>query len=239
MVPAIEIEARHHDLLMIVDHASNHVPDDIDLGIAPALLDEHVAIDIGTAPLAHDIARRTGAGGFLGPVSRLVIDLNRECDAPGLIPEHSDGHDIAGNHALSPEARAARVARFWTPYHDSIAARITSHRPRLIVALHSFTPMLRTTGEPRPWQVGLLYNADDRGARFAIPRLEALGVATGDNLPYSGKLLNATINRHAEANGIPYLNFEVRQDLISDPEGVARWSGILAPIIMDALGALG
>lgn len=239
MFSAREVEGHRHDILMIVDHASNHVPADIDLGIAPALLDEHVAIDIGTEPLARAIGARLGCGGFLGAVSRLVVDLNRESDAASLIPEHSDGHWISGNRALDPAARAQRIARFWTPYHDAIAARIARYRPRLILALHSFTPMLRSSGEARPWQVGLLYNEDDRGARFAIPRLEALGVVTGDNLPYSGKLLNATVNRHAEANGIAYLNFEVRQDLIADEAGVERWADLLSPLVADAAEALG
>ena len=54
---------------------------------------------------------------------------------------------------------------------------------------------------------------------------------TGDNQPYSGKVLNATMNLHAEANGIPYLGIEVRQDLIGDDAGVAQWAARLAPAI--------
>ena len=56
-------------------------------------------------------------------------------------------------------------------------------------------------------------------------------MVAGDNQPYSGKLLNTTMNRHAEANGIPYLGIEVRQDLIDTQAGVERWSAILAPMI--------
>jgi len=57
----------------------------------------------------------------------------------------------------------------------------------------------------RPWHVGVLYNEDDRAARVAIPLLEAEGLMVGDQEPYSGRLLNATMNRHAEAEGRPYL----------------------------------
>ena len=77
----------------------------------------------------------------------------------------------------------------------------------------------------------MLYNADERAARLAIPLLAAAGLNVGDQLPYSGKLLNATMNRHAEANGIPYFGLEVRQDLIGDPAGQARWSALIAPIL--------
>jgi len=59
---------------------------------------------------------------------------------------------------------------------------------------------------------------------------KAEGLNVGDQLPYSGKLLNATMNRHAEADGRPYLGIEVRQDLIASAEGQAEWAERLARI---------
>ncbi len=219
-------------LILIADHASNHVPADIDLDIDPALLNQHMAIDIGVAPLGRLLCERLGMEGFFGDVSRLVLDLNREEDAPGLIPTESDGFAIPGNRLLDAAGRKARLERFWRPYHDRIAARIAADRPKMIVSLHSFTPQLATRpDEQRPWQVGLLYNQDDRGALLAIAALRAAGIVTGDNEPYSGKVLNASVNLHAEANGIPYVNFEVRQDLIGDEAGVAHWADVLVPVI--------
>jgi len=220
-------------LVLIADHASNHVPDDIDLAIDPALLTQHMAIDIGVEPLGRLLCEQLDMEGFFGPVSRLVIDLNREEDAAGLIPLESDGFAIPGNQLLDAAGRLARLERFWRPYHNAIAARIASDRPHMIVSLHSFTPQLVTRPEERrPWQVGMLYNQDDRAAVPGIAALREAGIATGDNEPYSGKVLNATMNLHAEGNAIPYLNFEVRQDLISDDIGVASWAARLAPVIM-------
>ena len=227
-------------MLLIADHASNRVPDDIALGVPAERMREHVAVDIGVDPLARALCAALGCPGLLAGVSRLVIDLNREEDAPGLIPAASDGHPIPGNVALDAAGRAARVARFWRPYHDGIAARIAADRPRLLISLHSFTPRLASApAEQRPWQIGVLYNDDERAARIAIPLLEQAGIVTGDNLPYSGKVLNATMNRHAEANGIAYLGLEVRQDLIGEGAGVAHWCDLLAPIIRATAGALG
>lgn len=224
-------------LLFIVDHASNAVPPDIDLGIDPVLLDEHIAWDIGAAALAALLGERLGAPLILGEVSRLVIDLNREEDAPALIPLVSDGHSIHGNAGLGHEAREARIERFWRPYHRKIAETIEKTGPKLLISLHSFTPRLAAhPDEQRPWQVGVLYNHDERAARIAIPLLESAGVVVGDQLPYSGKALNATMNRHGEAGGIAYLGLEVRQDLIGDAAGVERWAGVLAPVI-EACGA--
>jgi predicted N-formylglutamate amidohydrolase len=217
--------------LLIGDHASNRVPDGIDLRVPEAIMGEHVAIDIGVAPLARALCARIGMAGILGNVSRLVIDLNREADAAGLVPGRSDGHSIPGNADLSDEQRGKRLALLWLPYHAHIEEVIRELKPKLLVSIHSFTPELRSGGPARPWQVGVLYNQDERAARIAIPLLEAAGIVPGDNEPYSGKVLNATMNRHGEGNGIPYLGLEVRQDLIGDEPGVAAWCERLAPII--------
>jgi predicted N-formylglutamate amidohydrolase len=219
-------------LLLIADHASNRVPAGISLGVTEDRMGEHVAIDIGVDPLGRALCAELGCPGVLAAVSRLVIDLNREEDAPGLIPASSDGSVVPGNAGLDEAGRQARIARFWLPYHGRIGAMIEQGRPKLLVSLHSFTPRLASApDEARPWQIGVLYNQDERAARVAIPLLEAAGVVTGDNLPYSGKVLNASMNRHGEANGIAYLGLEVRQDLIGDPAGVAHWCGVLAPVI--------
>lgn len=218
--------------LLIADHASNHVPADVDLGIAPALLQQHIAIDLGVAHLGRALCAALSCPGILGNVSRLVVDLNREEDAQHIIPTASDGHNIPGN-ILSKAAQQARIDRFWRPYHSCIAQQIDAQKPRLLISLHSFTPQLDTRpDEARPWEVGILYNQDDRAARQAIPTLAAAGVIVGDQLPYSGKLLNATMNRHGEAKGIAYLGVEMRQDLISDADGVARWCAVLVPVIL-------
>lgn len=215
-------------VLLLCDHASNHVPDDIDLGIDPALLDRHIAIDIGAAPLTRALASALDAPAILATVSRLVIDLNREVGHGGLIPERSDGHTIFGNVDLDP---ADRIARFHRPYHATIEAEIDRWRPTLIVAVHSFTPALETGGADRPWEVGILSNRDRRAADIILSLLMKQGFAVGDNQPYSGELLNATLDRHAEGNGIPSFSLEIRNDRIGDDAGVARWAEILAPII--------
>jgi predicted N-formylglutamate amidohydrolase len=219
------------DLLLIADHASNHVPGDIHLGIEARFLEGHIAWDIGVAPLARALNRALGCACILGGVSRLVVDYNREEEADHVIPFASDGHQLPGN-LLDAMAREERLARYWHPYHDFIAAQIAQSSPRLLISLHSFTPQLATRPEEqRPWEIGILYNEDDRAARIAIPLLDAQGLTVGDQQPYSGKLLNATMNRHGEANGIAYLGIEMRQDQIGDAAGVARWAALLAPII--------
>jgi len=224
-------------ILIIADHASNHVPEGIDLGLPDAVMNEHVAIDIGVAEVAALLVATGQCCAILGGVSRLVIDYNREPDAAGLVPVHSDGHHIEGNSIAEV---ATRLALYYDPYHAEVA-RLAGmpHRPFLL-SLHSFTPSLRTRPEEaRPWEIGILWNEDDRAPRIAIPLLEAAGLVVGANEPYSGKLLNATMNRHAEAQRRPYLGVEMRQDLVSTRKGQQRFAAMLAPVLDICRAALG
>ena len=221
---------RFGGILVVADHASNRVPDDIDLGIDPALLDEHIAVDIGVAGIAERMAQRPGIAALLGNVSRLVCDFNREENAPGVIPIASDGHAIAGN-AIGHEAHEARLARFFRPYHEALARQLEATPPALILSLHSFTPRLASHPEQeRPWDCGILYNKYDIVSKIAIALLEADGLVVGDQQPYSGQLLNATMNRHAEASGRPYFGIEIRQDRIATLAQQAIWAERLVRI---------
>ena len=219
-------------LLLVADHAGDAVPAGLDLGVPAAAMASHVAIDIGVADLTAALAARLGAPALLATVSRLVIDLNREPESPALIPVASDGIAVPGNANLTPADRRRRIETYHAAYHDRLTDLIDARSPRLIISVHSFTPALATSDEPRPWPVGILYNTDDRAARVALPLLRAAGLDAGDNQPYSGRDLNYTMNRHAEARWLPYLGIEVRQDGIADAAGVARWAELLARVIL-------
>jgi predicted N-formylglutamate amidohydrolase len=214
--------------LIIGDHASNRIPGDIDLGINPAFLGTHIAWDIGVAEVARLITQDARFAAYLGGYSRLVVDLNRDAHDVAAIPTQSDAVVIPGNDLASND-KEARLERFFWPYHAYLARLLSQHRPALILSLHSFTPALESSPqEARPWEVGVLYNEQETASKLAIPLLENAGYNVGDQLPYSGKLLNATMNRHAEANNIPYIGIEMRQDISSDPDGQARYARTLA-----------
>ncbi|EAQ30338.1 N-formylglutamate amidohydrolase [Erythrobacter sp. NAP1] len=214
-------------LVCVADHASSFVPEDLPLGIPADQAETHIGVDIGVAGVAARMARRHGIPAHMALISRLVVDLHREEDHPKVVPTESDGHLIPGNIGADVEARLDRYHR---PYHEALAKWLDEAAPELIISLHSFTPQLETSTEERPWEVGLLYNEDDRAARHAIRLFGELGLNVGDNEPYSGKELNATMNRHAEAHGRPYCAVEVRQDLISNRADQARWAAMIADV---------
>lgn len=215
-------------ILVICDHASNHVPIDIHLGIDDRLLTQHIAWDIGVAGVAQYLVHLSDCAAFLATHSRLVTDLNRYPHDDSAVPASSDGVTIVGND-LTDSERQARLARFFTPYHAALETLLQRHRPELILSVHSFTPRLETDpAAARPWHIGILYNEQDAPSQIAIDYLTGEGLNVGDQLPYSGKMLNATMNRHAEANDIPYVGIEIRQDLISDAKGQERFAALLA-----------
>jgi predicted N-formylglutamate amidohydrolase len=215
-------------IFVVCDHASNHVPGDIALGIEPTLLGKHIAYDIGVERVTRFLVTLSGCSGFLATHSRLVVDLNRYPDDASVIPQISDGVDIIGNRINIAE-RQARLDTYFHPYHSRLEQLLHRYPPALILSIHSFTPHLATDPlAERPWQIGILYNTHEAASLIAIDYLEGEGLVVGDQLPYSGKQLNATMNRHAEANEIPYVGVEIRQDLISDAAGQESFAALLA-----------
>jgi predicted N-formylglutamate amidohydrolase len=230
-------------LLLICDHASFHIPDDLaGLGLPQAEQRRHIGWDIGAAAVTRRLAELLDAQAVLGGVSRLVIDLNRHPNDADAIPELSDGTVIPANMKLGQAERERRVARFFTPYHKAIAAGIESlllrGPPPALIAVHSFTPSMR--GTPRPWHVGILWNRD---SRLADPLIASLarepGLIAGDNEPYSGRSIAYSMNTHAGARGLPHAGIEIRQDLIEDEAGVESWAqrlaGALSPLLTPEL----
>ncbi len=222
-------------LLLLCDHARNHVPPEYgSLGLAAAQFERHIAYDIGARDLTLGLAKRLRAPALLTCHSRLLIDPNRGLDDPTLIMKLSDGAVVPGNAAVDEAERERRIALFWRPYHDAITQTLDAMVARgllpVIVSIHSFTPIWK--GVSRPWHVGLLWDRDDRLVRPMLEALSAMpGLVVGDNEPYHGALEGDTMSMHGTKRGIPHVLIEVRQDLIADAAGVEAWVERLAGVM--------
>ena len=227
--------ASERPLLLVCDHASRLFPRSLgDLGLDPLARRCHLALDIGAGALTTQLAQRLGATAVLAGYSRLIVDCNRDLLDPGAFLEFGDGIVIPGNRNLSSEQKAARAEALYWPYHHAIDAEIKrlagSRRSPAVIAIHSFTPVL--DGVSRPWEFGVLWDADQRIADIMLRDLTEAGFVVGDNEPYSGRApQDFTIDSHAEAAGLPHVGIEVRQDLIHHDEGVEEIAGILHAII--------
>lgn len=222
-------------LLIIADHASNRVPPPYgDLGLPPAEFERHIAYDIGTEWLVHRLAALTGAPALLTRFSRLLIDANRGEDDPTLVMRLSDGAVVPGNARVDAIERKRRIERFHRPYHRAIANQIdrmsaTGLAP-VILSIHSFTPAWK--GVPRPWDMAILWDRDDRLVSPSLAAFRARGLVVGDNEPYDGALRNDTLYHHGTARGLAHLLIEVRQDHIADEAGASHWAQTIFDVVM-------
>lgn len=230
--------AQQNDVLLIGDHASNRVPDDINLGIDAQYLDQHIAVDIGAAGVADALVAQFGFSSIACNFSRLVADCNRRADEAEAVNIISDGVAINGN-MLTPEQRVARLDRFYWRYHRHVSAAIERAKPRLLIFLHSFTPQLSENPlQHRPWELGMMYDQDRRAADIAMPLLVKAGFKLGDQLPYSGVVYNSSLQRHGERTGTPYCGLEMRQDLITYGDQQAAMAQKLGPIFRQIIETL-
>ncbi|HVP85766.1 MAG TPA: DUF1244 domain-containing protein [Rhizomicrobium sp.] len=226
-------------LIFVCDHASNALPERFgDLGLSRALLETHIAYDIGGATVTRALADAYRAPAILARWSRLLIDLNRGADDPTIVMKLSDGSIIPGNREADV---AARIAEFHAPYHTAIEAEIAKARASNIVpaliSIHSFTPSWKNI--PRPWQIGILW---DRDARLASPLLEGFaraGFVVGDNEPYRGELENDCMYAHGTMHGLPHVLIEIRQDMIATEDMARAMAARIKPILDDALARMG
>jgi predicted N-formylglutamate amidohydrolase len=222
-------------LVIIADHASNRVPEELgDLGLPASEFRRHIAWDIGVEALARALSARLGVPAVLSRFSRLVIDPNRGDDDPTLVMRLSDGAVIPGNARIDEAERDRRIAAYWRPYdraiRDVVDAGFNAGRPPVIFSLHSYTPVWR--GWPRPWHCGVLWDLDPRLPDLLIDRLRGdPALVVGDNEPYDGALVGDTLYRHGTQRGLAHAILEVRQDLIADEAGVASWVERLTPIL--------
>lgn len=219
--------------VLVSDHAGRAVPKALgDLGVGAQDWERHIAWDIGMHGVGVALQEQLGAVLIEQVYSRLVIDSNRAPGHPTSMPFVSDGTEIVGNREAHALCRARRETEILRPYHDRIAEEIARRRaPTALIALHSFTP--RMNGVDRPWHVGVLHHRDTLSASIMLELLRAEGnLCVGDNEPY---VLTATsdytVPYHAERAGLPYLEIEIRQDLIADEAGQRHWAMILGRVL--------
>ena len=98
-------------LILIVDHASRHIPAEYDnLGLTdPTVLARHIAWDIGIEDVSKRLSEKLEASAIFACFSRLLVDANRYTDDPASMPEVSDGIEIPANRNVSTAERQRRL----------------------------------------------------------------------------------------------------------------------------------
>ncbi len=175
-------------LLVTCEHAGHVVPSEFaHLFVEHGhLLPTHRGWDPGALTFARELAKAHDAPLHYDTVTRLVADLNRSRNHPGLhAPEIRD--------RLSEADRQRIVERYWQPHRQRVDAAVASLAKKgrvLHLASHSFTPVL--DGVVRTCDVGILYDPRRAGEKaFARAWMKAIAALDPSlrvrrNYPYTG-----------------------------------------------------
>jgi len=226
------------NFVIAVDHAGWMIPRRLaDLGLPQSELRRHIAWDIGALGVARQLSLLLDAPLLAQRYSRLVIDCNRDPGVAASIATVSEFVEIPGNRGLGEAQIAARRAEIFEPYHAAIRAlldeRAAAGRKTILVAQHSMTNIYK--GVRRQMHAAILYNRDRRFAGLLLERLRRESdLIVADNQPYFvSDETDYTVPRHGEARGLPHVEIEIRQDLLSDAAGQSEWAQRLAAALRD------
>jgi predicted N-formylglutamate amidohydrolase len=233
--------------LIICDHAGNAIPAvPGDLDLPRSQLDRHIGIDIGILGVSERLDDHLGAPPVFQRYSRQVIECNRRLHDPELIAAVCDATPIPGNINIDGADRQRRVSEILEPYHHEIVyqlGRQRSHHPAtILVSMHSFTPNLLSPPFQRPCHVGLCYGHNDvfsHHVLFSHHILAVLddepGLVIGRNEPFGIDMnKNYSVPVYGEEQDWPYVEIEIRQDLIETSAGQAEWAGRLERVLRHA-----
>lgn len=223
-------------LVLSCEHASERVPADCRalLGSEMRWAGTHRAFDPGAAELARFLARRLRAPVHLAPVTRMLVDPNRDEDHPGVF-----GPSV---REASPAQLEDLLARYHRPYRDGVRERLRGELARLEtggrllhLSVHSFTPRLR--GITRPCELGIMYDPGrSEEARLAEqwrhhcaelePRLRVRR-----NYPYVGKSIYFQPHLRAHLRDRRYLALQIEVSQKLPRRQPDRWKRFQASLL--------
>jgi N-formylglutamate deformylase len=188
--------------------------------------------------------------------SRYVVDLNRPADGSALYPgriesavcptETFEGHAIYGaGRELAAAEVPGRVARYWQPYHDAIAAernRILAAHGRCVIwdahSIRSRSPRL-FDGELPELNLGTF------GGRSAAASLTAritaqLGAQQRFSYVVDGRFKGGHITRHfgAPSRQVHAVQLEIAQRAYMSEAGEPRFEDALAAPLAELIAGI-
>ena len=224
-------------LLLVCEHASDHIPDELnDLGVSADTIKSHAVYDIGAREVAFEISKALNCPLITSNVSRIVIDCNRDPYSPSAVPFKSEVHMIPGNKNVTEVEHERRIQSYYNPFHDLVDEYLNSN-PDIasFIAIHSFTPVF--FGVDRHVDLGVLFDEDYRLAGLLLEKLTKIDkLRVIPNEPYKPdpKVIH-TVKRHAMARNLPHLMVEIRNSLIRTKANQIKMGNLLAKPIKQSV----
>ena len=196
----------------------------------------HWAYDLGARAFTLELARALSANAVLSRFTRLLVDPNRELGRADMFRERADGKPVQLNAELDDTQRAARIERYYQPFHAALDQAIARSGAPLLLSIHSFTPTYE--GVVRDVEIGVLFNRDDEPGRDMLAALSAQLPNVRENEPWSGKQgLIYSAESHAERFDKIALELEVRQDRLENRDYRAQLVPVVADFVRRRFGA--
>jgi len=225
MIDVFSFYEGHSPLLVSVPHDGIHLPPDVRARMTPAAAalpdtDWHVAE-------LYSFARELGASMLVANYSRYVVDLNRPATdevlypgqvATGLCPLQTfAGEAIYATAPVDADEVAARIERYWRPYHDKLSSTLLKLRERHGCALlwdaHSIASVV-----PRLFDGELPeLNLGSDGGRSCAPeiagRVADVAAASDYSHVVNGRFQGGHITRHYgdPGNNVHAMQLELAQ----------------------------
>lgn len=225
-------------LVLSCEHASWTLPPDLDLGVPLDVLQGQASWDHGAHEIIAAISDGLGIHLHSGLFSRMFVDLNRGPDHPDVVPAISYGAVVPGNHALTAEQRAERIAMFHAPYWAAVRSEVEARlhdRGRVFhFSSHTFAPELDPAN--RTYEIGVLYDPshpfEAEIAERMMFAMRRAGLDVRANQPYGGTG-PAICTEFRKQFGAPYagIQLETSHAVTHTPGGCARVSDALLPFL--------
>jgi len=244
----------HTPLLVSMPHVGTHVPDDLARRMtdsARGVPDTDWHVD-----RLYDFLGDLGAAIIQATHSRYVIDLNRPPDSAPLYPgaantglcptEQFDGQPIYQSGEAPDNAEMQeRLARFWRPYHDRLAAELQALRARYGIALLVEAHTIRSC-VPRLFDGRLpdfnLGTADGKSCASDLAALliETAGEAEAYSSVLNGRFKGGYITRRygCPTEGVHAVQLELSQSTYMDEDPPYGFRDDLAEAVRPTLRAI-
>ena len=246
-------------LLVSLPHDGTEVPDDIAARLQPAA---RAAPDTDWfVSRLYAFARALGASVLVPRYSRYVVDLNRPPDDVSLYPGQNttglcparrftgDPVYLPGQEP-GPEEVAARVERYWRPYHEALSGELQrlrrTHGRAVLWEGHSIRSVVPFLFEGRLPDLNLGTAAGESCLVETQARLESVLAEQGDyTWVANGRFKGGYITRHygQPAQGVEAIQLEIAQPCYMDedagrydPDRAARLQPLLSSLLRASLG---
>jgi predicted N-formylglutamate amidohydrolase len=232
-VPLYTTHEGHSPLVLISVHEGRHIPPQLHdahgrpLGLGPADLARHIAVDLGVGDVTTLIADACKAHVFRVTHSRLVADLNRFADELECIAPRADGTDVLVNKEMTTAERNARLAEFYFPVLDGMKKFVADVARKLgaepfLISMHSYARTMKENSTPKREDV-CVFGYPEFGPSPKLEKfIQQLSVdnpdlVVGNNRPFSAKTpaLQTSENDHRLACPVTFYNVVERDNVFN------------------------